>query len=311
MKNIKELVESFLKQQEYSVRRSKETIKGYKAAFHLLFKFMPQIELADITTNTMVDFFEFLQTRKRNYGIDKVKSGVKTSTIATYRSKLNAFFVWLVETNVLKVNPLNGIEYPEVSYEDRRYLTKQDIEKIFTAIITHGKDPLVRKRNIALFSILLYCGLRKNELINLRVIDINFDARELKVRAETSKSKRDRSVPLHKEVIYALKDYLEVRKSKGYKTEYLFVSHGSDQPLTSHGLKHLVEYLKEKSGVKFHLHRFRHTFATNLLSTGCDGLKLRQLLGHKSLRMTLAYTRAMPTTAMRDDIDRLSIDKLI
>lgn len=311
MKNIQELVESFLKQQEYTVRRSKETIKGYKAAFHLLFKFMPQIELVDITTETMQNFFEFLQTRERNYGIDKVKSGVKTSTIATYRSKLNAFFVWLIATGVLKENPLNNIEYPEVLYDDRKYLTKQDIERIFTAIANNGKDPLIRKRNMAIFSVLLYCGLRKNELISLRLLDINLEKRELKVRAETSKSKRDRQLPLHREAIYALNEYLAERKSKKYKTEYLFVSHAGDRPLTSHGLKHLVEYLKEKSGVKFHLHRFRHTFATNLLSSGCDGLKLRQLLGHKSLRMTLAYTRALPTTAMRDDIERLSIDKLL
>lgn len=304
-------MESFLKQQEHSARRSKETIRGYKAAFHLLLKFMPQMETSDITKDNLVDYFEFLQTRKRICGLNTEKSGVKTSTIATYRSKLNAFFIWLIQDGLIKTNPFSGIEYPEVLYEDRKYLSKQDVEKILTAIEVNCLDPLIRKRNKAIFSILLYCGLRRNEIINLRLLDINLENKELNVRAETSKSKRNRLVPLHREVIYALKDYIEVRKSKNYKTEYLFVSHVADRPLTTHGLKHLVESLKEKSGVQFHLHRFRHTFAVNMLTSGCDGIKLQKLLGHKSMRMTLAYVRVLPSTAMIEDIERLNIEKLL
>ena len=311
MNDIKKLMADFLKQQEYSARRSKETIRGYKAAFDLLLKFRPQLEVDDLTTETLTDFFEFLQTRKRLVGSNQEVIGVKTSTTGTYRSKFNAFFNWLIETERLKNNPFKGIDYPIINYDDRKYLSKQDVERIFTSLNMHASNPLIRKRNIALFSVLLYCGLRKNELISLKILDINFDSKELKVRAETSKSKRNRIIPLHREALYAIKDYIEARNSKKYKTEYLFVSNTGDRPLTTHGLKHLVETIKEKSGVNFHLHRFRHTFAVNLLSSGCDGLKLRQLLGHKSLRMTLAYTRALPSTAMADDINKISINKLL
>jgi site-specific recombinase XerD len=100
----------------------------------------------------------------------------------------------------------------------------------------------------------------------------------------------------------------------GYKTPFLFVSSTTDRGLSSHGIKHWVNCLKKISGVNFHLHRFRHTFATNFLNsthTNNNIVKLKELMGHRDIKMTQVYLRALPVDQMRADIEGMNLDNLI
>ena len=65
------------------------------------------------------------------------------------------------------------------------------------------------------------------------------------------------------------------------------------------------------SGVKFHLHRFRHTFTHNLAAKNDSAVKIQKLLGHSDLRMTQRYLRSLTPEDMREDVDRLNIDDLV
>ena len=147
--------------------------------------------------------------------------------------------------------------------------------------------------------------------MGLTLNDIDLDRKQLTVRAETSKSKNNRVVPLNLMAIQKIKDYLEERKRKGYTSEYLFMSNNKDEKFTKHGLKHIIKKVKEYSGVKFHIHKFRHTYAVNLVNNSCDVSKVKQLLGHRDIRMTSAYLRCLPTSAMRGDVERITLDNLL
>jgi site-specific recombinase XerD len=162
-----------------------------------------------------------------------------------------------------------------------------------------------------MYTVLLNCGLRKGELIGLKMLDVNFEHCELLVRGEISKSKIDRYIPLNKTVIIAIKEYIEERKRCKYTTPFLWVSGAGDEPLTQYGLKHLNNKIVTTSGVRFHLHQFRHTFAVNMLSTGTDIYKLKQLMGHTDIRMTCAYLRCLPNKVMKADVERLDINKFV
>jgi site-specific recombinase XerD len=81
--------------------------------------------------------------------------------------------------------------------------------------------------------------------------------------------------------------------------------------LSFDGLKHLVTVLRKWSGVRFHVHQFRHTFAVNFLKSSNNIAKLKQLLGHKDISMTIQYLRCLPPTEMRGDINGMSIDEFI
>jgi integrase len=106
-----------------------------------------------------------------------------------------------------------------------------------------------------------------------------------------------------------LEDYLNQRKD--YKTSQLFVSLNTDKGLSIHGLKHWVYRLRKLSGVRFHLHQFRHTFASNLASKGIGAIQLLKLLGHTDLRMTQVYVRSVNAEDLRPVVNILSFDNLI
>jgi integrase/recombinase XerD len=312
-KNLKLLHQDFIEECTYVGKLSDVTIRGYIGAFNLFLKMNPGVAVADLSTQTVVKFFKRLEQREREVGRGGIKTGIKRSTVATYWSKLNVFMAWLEKHKKIKENPFREIKCPNVEYADKKFIQKKNLDKIFSAIAINidWSSDLVRKRNMAIFNLFLYSGIRKGELLGLELIDFNFDKKELMVRAEISKSRINRVIPLNRRLIIVLKDYLKERKSLKYKTEYFFVSNNSDDKFTEHGLKHTVAKIVEESGVKFHVHRFRHAFAINLINKSSDIMKVKQLLGHKDIRMTAAYLRCIPSNAMRGDIEALNMDDML
>lgn len=300
-------------EQRFAALLSPVTLRGYQHSFALLRSLMPNLGVEELSPATMSEFFRRLQTRTRPGEEGGTTSGVRSSTVAAYRSKLNGFFNWLKTRGHMLANPFEGMPYPHVVYEDRRYLGHAEVERIFSAVVLTAawRTRFLRKRNIAIFSLLLYTGLRKGELLGLRVTDVDLDRLELTIRAETSKSKRRRVVPINSKLCQAVEDYLDERGKRRYQCEYLLTSGAGDMPLTADGLKHLVEQVQRLSGVDFHVHRFRHTFAVNVLNQGGDIAKLKQLLGHRDIRMTAAYLRALPTSAMRTNVESVGLDTLL
>lgn len=309
---LQKLFNEFIRDYQFSAKRSQETIRGYKSCFNLFIKLNPEATLESLNRSTITSFFEQMENRERFVGRSTIKKGVKLTTVATYRSKLNKFFTWLIANNYIKQNPFDGIPYPEVKYTDKKFLSQSEVDKIFASAWL-STTPFLRKRNTALVKILLYCGLRRNEAINLMLDDVclDFGKESIRVRPETSKSKVPRYIPLHSDAIVSLSDYLTERSKLKYTTPYLFVSNNHDNKLTLAGAKHLVLVLKKKSGVDFHLHRLRHTFAMNSLNMGIDSAKLTLLMGHKNQRMLLTYLRCMPPEAMRGDIEKINRKNLL
>jgi integrase/recombinase XerD len=306
------LHEQFVAEQRFATRLSQSTLRGYRQTFAVLTCLMPQLTPQLLTTASMTEFFRRLDARTRlTRGAER--RGVKTSTIATYRSKLNRFCTWLEARGAIAANPFESMPYPRVEYEDRKYLDRQAVERILATIAVGWPNgsSLVRLRNLALLATLLYTGVRKGELLGLHGIDADFNRLELTVRAETSKSRLRRVVPMNAALAMALEDYLDERRRRGLQCERLFVSARGDRPLTAEGLLHLVKRVQRLSGVKFHLHQFRHTFAVNFLNRGGDVAKLKQLLGHRDIRMTSAYLRCLPTAAMRGDVENITLDTLL
>jgi len=310
MKDISQLFQEFIWECEFSRKLRPETLKGYNNVFTTFSKLTPDLTLNDIDSFTITAFFKQLDERKRIVGKGQIRVGVKKSTLATYWSKLNSFFDWLERKAYIPVNPFKEMKYPSPVYEDKKFLKKEEIEKIFTAIYSnHNGNLLVLKRNLLLFNVLLFCGLRREELLLLQIRDFDVERKIVTVRAETSKSGINRSIPVTANVVAVLKDYLAQRRK--YTTQYLFVSSTGDKEFSYDGMKHLVAKLNGASRVKFHLHQFRHTFAVNFLKQSNNIYKLKQLMGHKDIRMTAVYLRCLPTDEMRGDMERLSIDSLI
>lgn len=312
-KDLNYLFQQYLNERRYSSKLRAETLRGYENTFKLFMSLMPTAKLEYLTDEYLVEFFNRLSNRQRVVGRGKLKKDVKRSTIATYRSKLNSFFKWLERKGYIKLNPFYGMEYPKVDYLDRKFLKKEEVDGIFLAVnhTIKWENNFVKKRNIAIFSTLLYAGVRKGELLGLRVFDVDFTRNMLLVNAETSKSGIDRYIPMTDQLVLVLKDYLSELEKRDLKNSNLFISSTSNKPLTSAGLKHLVNKVSEESGVDFHLHRFRHTFAVNLLHQGYDVAVLKELMGHKDIRMTGAYLRCLPSATTSASINKLTLANLV
>ena len=306
-KNLNKLFEQYISECEYSVGLRPATIQSYKESFELFNKVVPEVDNINVLTVEMMNiFFKRLRTRPRIVGKNIVKIGLKDSTIKTYANKLNAFFEWMIRRNILLKNPLRTIKIPYPQYTDERALSDEEVRKILAVPNRFPSNSLILRRDTVMLSILLYSGVRKGEFISLRIVDIDMVKKILTVRGETSKSKKTRYIPMHPTLVFHMKEYLEERNRQGYKTENLIVSSSEDKGLSRDGLKHWVKRYNKLSWVKFHLHRFRHTFTCTLYKGGTGIINIQKLLGHADMKMTALYLRSIKCEDSRGDIDKMS-----
>src|SRR6266851_3736102 len=308
--DLRQLHREFMDYSQFARQLAGDTLRCYQAAFDLLMKRYPDLLPSMITPGLLSDFFKWLQTRERPHG-RSIRRGVKKSTIATYWRKLSKFFSWLADKGVIEANPLRSkeMEFPKVRYDDKKYLSRKQMEQILLAVSIGipWKNEFVRSRNLALISVALHCGLRKGELLALRPADIDWKSGMLTVQGETSKSRTSRKIPLNSVVKHHLAAYQSERDKRICTTPYLWVSEATNSPIAEDGLRYLIQVIRKHSNVIFHLHQLRHTFAVNFLhNSSYSTLKLQGLLGHTSVLSTAVYTRCLPPEAVRAEIERMA-----
>ena len=303
------IFEEYLSECLYVRRLSFHTIVGYREVFKTFQKIVPEADsIESLKPHVLVEFFRRLGTRTRYEG-SVIKVGVKDSTTRTYYNKLMAFFRWLEVNRYLSDGYITKKmkRPPAPKYVDKRSLEKSDIAKIISAIIAHTvDDEFLRTRDMVIISALLYLGVRRSELLGLRIHDIDFKRRQVLINSETSKSVDDRYVPLHPVLERYVLELLQLRKDRGYTSPYLIISTKYDRALSLHGLRHWVKKYKELSKVRFHLHRFRHTFTCELAHKGADMRTIMLLLGHTTSRMTETYLRSLKTENSQQYVDLLN-----
>ena len=143
-----------------------------------------------------------------------------------------------------------------------------------------------------LIGLLYGCGLRCMEVRSVRLQDLDFDRKQLKV--VQGKGKKDRYVPLSEHLIRGLKKYIGAEKPK----EYLFngqpmgrAGGDFDSRYSQRGVQWAVNKVAKAAGVKkdVHVHTLRHSYATHVLEDGMDIMTLKDLLGHQNIETTLEY----------------------
>lgn len=214
-----------------------------------------------------------------------------TNTYIAYHKSLLVFFRWCMKEGNMSFNPMDDIEVPKLEKKLPSKLTKQDAMRILEVVDNYPYDnKFLRYRNYAIFSTFIMCGLRKQELLNLKYTDV--DIENLSIFIRQGKGSKDRVIPINYRLAESLQKYVEVRK-KAYKTcPEFFTSYTYDMGFTESGIKRLVERINEASGIKFHVHKLRHTFATLMLEGGCDIFSLSKMMGHSDIKTTTIYLAA-------------------
>jgi integrase len=165
--------------------------------------------------------------------------------------------------------------------------------------MAEAKHSLVRRFGLmdrAWFLLMLHSGLRSGEIRRLKLADVDFENR--RVRVEQSKGLKDRFVPLSGAAMVALRDYLPVRGPMDALPPNVFIH--QHQRL---GLRYFQIRLKnygKLAGIKVTPHQLRHTCATLLLNAGAPILTVQTILGHKFVATTLGYARLYDGTVAAD-----------
>jgi integrase/recombinase XerD len=215
----------------------------------------------------------------------------------TFRSQqvrlvaVRGFFRWLVKQNILGSNPASDLELPRMPQRlPRDVLSAEEVERVLGE--ADVRTPIgIRDRAIG--EVLYSTGIRRMELINLRITDIDIERGTLMVRE--GKGRKDRMVPLGERAGFWVQQYLEnVRPELVMPPDEgaLFLTSLGESPTPDWLTQRLRGYLKSsgvgKSGA---CHIFRHTMATLMLEGGADIRHIQEMLGHSSLESTEVYTR--------------------
>lgn len=149
------------------------------------------------------------------------------------------------------------------------------------------KTPKLLKHRLVL-SMLYDCGLRRFELLNIELQDLDFDRKMLHIRQ--GKGRKDRYVPLGSLLIKGLVQYLKIERP----IKWLFMGKdrkGNRTQFSESGVQWIVRTSSKASGIRKHIttHTLRHSYATHLLEMGLDIVSLKEMLGHSSIETTMLY----------------------
>jgi site-specific recombinase XerD len=210
-------------------------------------------------------------------------------TVARKLAAIRSFYGNLVERGALEHNPADLVPSPRRPRGLPRALRADEVERLLDRIPV--RSPL-EMRDRALFELAYSCGLRCEEIVNLDLESVDFDAEELRVLGKGSKT---RIVPIGEPAQAALERYLSRARPAlaGRGSEpALFVSKSGRRLSSSDVRRRLRIWLRTASlagGISPHV--LRHSFATHLLEGGADLRTIQELLGHASLSTTQVYTR--------------------
>ena len=172
-----------------------------------------------------------------------------------------------------------------------RFLRDEDVEKFFSVI----KKP----RDVAMFKVMLRCGLRVEEVSNLTIKAIDLKQKRLMVL--NGKGKKDRVTYISEDAKKALSQYLNHRSSS-HAIKVFLVEKGTynGKPLSVRGIQKRMEYYAKKARIKASCHRLRHTMATSMLNADADIVTIQELLGHTKISTTERYSKVSNVKVRRD-----------
>jgi len=193
-----------------------------------------------------------------------------------YRS-LGTFFTWVVREGGLEVSPMVRVRRPRVPQRKSPRLSLEEVERLLEAIKRGGNAA----RDLAMICLAVDSGLRRGEIMGLRLDGVDLDRATVRVLGKGSK---ERDVPIGGVTVTALAAWLVLRPA--VSVEQVFITSGGG-PFTVNGIQTMMHRLKKRAGLP-HLrwHLLRHTFANHFINGGGPLRMLQKILGHASVTTT-------------------------
>lgn len=265
-------VDNFLYFLKKELNYSDYTIKNYQLDLTDFFKYVDK---------SNIDFLSIENIHVRGYLKYLDTCNLKNTTISRRISALRTFYNYLLEKGFVKSNIFLNVKNPKLEKKLPNYLNYTEIEELLASIDTKTDEGLERRLLIEMF---YSTGCRVGEMVNVKISDIDFSSKTIKVMGKGSK---ERIVYYGDYASKYLEYYLKNKDKKGY----LFTNKRGEK-LTIEEVEYIVRDIMKHISIKTHVtpHTLRHTFATHLLNNGADIRTVQELLGHANLSTTGIYT---------------------
>lgn len=265
-------IDNFLYFLKKELNYSDYTIKNYQLDLTDFFKYVDK---------SNIDFLSIENIHVRGYLKYLDTCNLKNTTISRRISALRTFYNYLLEKGFVKSNIFLNVKNPKLEKKLPNYLNYTEIEELLASIDTKTDGGLERRLLIEMF---YSTGCRVGEMVNVKISDIDFSSKTIKVMGKGSK---ERIVYYGDYASKYLEDYLKKKDKKGY----LFTNKRGEK-LTIEEVEYIVRDIMKHISIKTHVtpHTLRHTFATHLLNNGADIRTVQELLGHANLSTTGIYT---------------------
>lgn len=262
VKELSSLLEKMKKRLSVS-NHSEQTIVNYLRSVEYLCKHTGK-HPRDTEIDEIIDYLYQLQYHKFR----------AWRTIKIYVAGLRWYYSHILEQEKLAFQ----IPYPKEEQDLPVVLSRKELFKLFS-----NCENIKHK---LMLTMLYASGLRRNELLNLRIENIETNDGKFRIRINRSKGNKDRYTVLSEKLLPELRAYYQAFKPK----DYLFNGRIKGRPMTASGLAHALKMANKKSGVKkINLHILRHCFASHALEDGMNLRTLQDILGHASIKTTMIY----------------------
>jgi integrase len=223
--------------------------------------------------------------RYKNKRRDKVKPATVNRELTCIKHMLTKALDW----KLVKENPFKSVKLFKEPPGRIRYLTEDEIKTLLDCCANHVKPIVILALNT---------GMRKGEIMNIRWSDIDMVNRMIKIT--DSKNNESRYVPIN-DTLFAI--LLKLENSTSKDTALFLKKNGKPIKYINNGFYNAMKRAKIEN---FRFHDLRHTFASHLVMKGVDIRIIQQLLGHKTLAMTMRYSH-VSNEAMKTAVDKLNL----
>lgn len=233
---------------------NRSTLKNYKTAYNHC-KPLYKMKMADIRLHDMQQV------------LDSCPTGYQSAS--RIKILLNKLFEWCVQREYIRKNHAVNLVVPKAKPKsERKAFSKEDIAKLWSVA---DKNP-----NVPLILMLIYSGVRINELLKLKKEDVNLDEQWFKVRASKTNA-GIRIVPIADKVLHFWKAYMQRSKC-----QYAVCTPEGDELVYDNFRKNYWHPLMDKLNMKYTIHETRHTCNSLLIMANCNPTIRKKIIGHKS-----------------------------
>lgn len=237
------------------------------------------------------DLADIRHTHVRSWIVLMMGEAMTAESVNRKISALRSFYKWALKRSLVTKNPMLKIVAPKKAKRLPVIVQDANIGRLLETSIaaTEGEDPYIMHRDDFIIELLYSTGIRRAELVGLKLSDINLARKEIRV---VGKGNKVRSIPMTDALITSVRQYLDARAK-------VLILDADALLLTDKGKKiypRLVHSIvtRKLSGVtslsKKSPHVLRHSFATHMLDRGADLNAIKELLGHANLAATQVYT---------------------